>query len=70
MAQRLKNDEIDEVTQAALDSLPEQRRREIDACVADLAGTIGNRRGGKGFGVKRARELMFALGVFLNSRET
>ncbi len=68
--QQLKQSQIDETTQAALDSLPEQRRREVDSCVADLAGTIGNRRGGKGFGVKRARELMFALGMFMNRQES
>ncbi len=68
--QRLKSEQIDETTQAALDSLPEQRRREIDECVADLAGTIGNMRGGRGFGVKRARELAFALGAFLNRLES
>ncbi len=70
MAQRLRWQQIDETTQAALDSLPEQRRREVDICVADLTGTIGNMRGGRGFGVKRARELVFALGAFLNRLES
>lgn len=70
MAQRLKTEQIDETTQAALDSLPEAQRREVDRCVADLAGTVSNMRGGKGFGVKRARETLFALGAFLNRQES
>lgn len=67
--QRLDNKIIDEVTQAALDSLPEHQRREVDYCVANLAGTISDRPGGKGFGVKRARELIFALALFENRTE-
>ena len=70
MAQRLKAEQIDETTQAALDALPEEKRREVDNCVADLAGTVSGLPGGKGFGVKRARELVFALGVFLNRQDS
>ncbi len=67
--QRMSNEQIDKTIQQALDSLPEPQRREIDCCVAELAGTIGNMRGGKGFGVKRARELVFALALWMNRKE-
>ncbi len=69
MRQTMSTDQIDKTIQLALDTLPEQPRRDIDDCVADLAGTIGGLPGGRGFGVKRSRELVFALGLFLNRQD-
>lgn len=69
MVQRLNDKQVDDTIQAAMDSLPEQERHGVDNCVADLSGTIRGLPGGRHFGVKRARELVFALGLFLNRTE-
>lgn len=68
--QHLKPKEIDETTQAALDLLPDPQRRVIDSCVVDLTSRIGDRSGGRGFGVKRGRELVFALGMWMIRQES
>jgi hypothetical protein len=69
MNQRMSSVEIDKTIQAAMDLLPERERDAVDACVADLAGTITGLPGGKGFGVARARELVFSLGMYLNRQD-
>ena len=65
----MKTEQRDETIQAALDSLPEQERENVDQSVRVLADTISNMRGGRGFGVKRSRELLFALGMFMERKE-
>lgn len=67
--QRMSTELVDKTIQAALETLPDPQRDAIDDCVTDLTREIGLRRGGKYFGVKRARELVFALALWMNRTE-
>ena len=68
MTSQLRNEEVDQIVQATMDSLSEDDRDKADQCVRNAVGYARDRCGNTRFGVKAARQVLIATALFLNKK--